>query len=234
MKPAATFTATGSAEYLDDSREGFKLSLHLDDQGDVYVSVIPEGDRVGRACVRLCASGGAGNVAPGLLKAMRQAHDAIKAAAEGRALASELEPEPAAVDALRACVEAFKFLRAVYRWGSDPAALTDEDRAIVESRRWLHGKELLSQVIEPAISRAQAALDGTAPGAWVGREVIEALATCPSPLVYVRKGFGDAWQWWTSAVRPAQKGEAESQTAAEEAGALAVARALGLTPEPTP
>jgi hypothetical protein len=74
----------GCAEYVDDMRDGCKLVIHCDDQGDVYVSVILEGHRFG-SCVRLCASGGAASAAPGLLKAMRQAHDAIKAAAEGRA-----------------------------------------------------------------------------------------------------------------------------------------------------
>lgn len=81
MRTAATFR-NGRAFYLDDSRDEplHELMLLRDDQGDVYVGVWPSGHRTG-PCVRLCSSGGADNV-PGLLQAMRAAHDAIQAAAD--------------------------------------------------------------------------------------------------------------------------------------------------------
>ena len=75
------------AVYLDDCRDGNELAILADDQGDLYVSVRPEGQRVGPA-VRLCASGGAVERAPGLLTALRMAWETIRAAAEGR------EPDP--------------------------------------------------------------------------------------------------------------------------------------------
>jgi hypothetical protein len=62
-----------SATYPDDSREDplHELRISIDDQGDIYVQVLPEGHRFGPA-VRLCASGGAEIVAPGLRAAARR------------------------------------------------------------------------------------------------------------------------------------------------------------------
>lgn len=40
--------------------------------------------------------------------------------------------------------EALTFVRAHIRWGSDPASLTDEDRALVHARPWLHGAGVLA------------------------------------------------------------------------------------------
>lgn len=56
------------AVYTDDMRQGHELRILLDDQGDVYLSILPEGHKIGPT-VRLCASGGADNV-PGLLTAL--------------------------------------------------------------------------------------------------------------------------------------------------------------------
>ncbi len=75
-RPVERRNAT-EARYLDDMRDGHELVILLDDQGDVYVSVLPEGHRIGPT-VRLCASGGAAERAPGLLQAMREAHRAIR------------------------------------------------------------------------------------------------------------------------------------------------------------
>jgi len=63
-------------------REGNDLLIQLDDQGDAYVSVVPEGWKIGPT-VRLCASGGASSMAPGLLPAIRAAYEAIKAGRSG-------------------------------------------------------------------------------------------------------------------------------------------------------
>lgn len=65
------------ARYRDDMREGYELVIYLDDQGDAYVSVLPEGDKIGPT-VRLCASGGAASLAPGLLPAIRAAAKAMR------------------------------------------------------------------------------------------------------------------------------------------------------------
>lgn len=70
------------ARYRDDMREGLELRIQLDDQGDAYVSVLPVGHKIGPS-VRLCASGGAASLAPGLLPAIRRAFEAIQ---KGRAL----------------------------------------------------------------------------------------------------------------------------------------------------
>ncbi len=75
----------GEARYLDDCRDGNELRIFCDDQGDVYVSVLPEGHKIGPT-VRLCASGGAAEAAPGLLSAMRAAFAAIRDTAAPRAL----------------------------------------------------------------------------------------------------------------------------------------------------
>lgn len=64
------------AIYPDDMNEGCELRILQDDQGDIYVSVLPVGDRMGPS-VRLCASGGADHVR-GLLPALRAAHAAVK------------------------------------------------------------------------------------------------------------------------------------------------------------
>lgn len=61
--------------YPDDCRDGHDLLIARDDQGDVYVSVVREGNKIGPT-VRLCASGGADHV-PGLLTAMYAAHKAL-------------------------------------------------------------------------------------------------------------------------------------------------------------
>lgn len=76
--------------YEDDYRDGMELMIVLDDQGDVYVSVLPVGHKIGPT-VRLCASGGAAEMAPGLLSAMRAA---FKAIAEGRAATGDAAPPP--------------------------------------------------------------------------------------------------------------------------------------------
>lgn len=67
----------GEARYRDDQREGYELVIYLDEQGDAYVSVLPEGHKIGPS-VRLCASGGASSLAPGLLPAIRRAFEAIR------------------------------------------------------------------------------------------------------------------------------------------------------------
>lgn len=80
MTRAASFV-DGEVRYLDDMREGNMLAIRLDDQGDVYIAIRPEGHRMGPS-VRLCASGGADHVT-GLLPAMRAAFAAIKTATDG-------------------------------------------------------------------------------------------------------------------------------------------------------
>ena len=70
-------------QYLDDARDEplQALRISIDEQGDVYVSIGHPEHRIHRAEVRLCASGGAGEIAPDLLKAMREAYRAM---GEGR------------------------------------------------------------------------------------------------------------------------------------------------------
>jgi hypothetical protein len=71
-----------TARYLDDCRDGYELVIYRDDQGDVYVSVLLEGHKIGPT-VRFCASGGADHV-PGLLSALYKLHAILAEPAEDR------------------------------------------------------------------------------------------------------------------------------------------------------
>lgn len=61
---------------------------------------------------------------------------------------------PSAIEALEAACAAQRhalvILRAAYRWGGEPLALTDEDREIVRNGDWF-AHETLRRVIDPAL-----------------------------------------------------------------------------------
>lgn len=68
-----------AVRYLTDDRDQeprHELVVFQGGNGDWYVSVLPEGDRIG-PCVRLCTSGGASHAAPGLTHAAHLMYDAI-------------------------------------------------------------------------------------------------------------------------------------------------------------
>lgn len=72
------------ARYLTDDRDQpdrHELKIMQGGNGDWYVSVLPEGDRLGPS-VRLCTSGGASFAAPGLTVAIAQAYRAMLSATE--------------------------------------------------------------------------------------------------------------------------------------------------------
>jgi hypothetical protein len=65
--------------YLTDDRDRtprYELMLMQGGDGDWYVSVLPEGYKIGPT-VRLCTSGGAASAAPGLTEAISQAYRAL-------------------------------------------------------------------------------------------------------------------------------------------------------------
>ena len=67
------------ARYLTDdrdSRERHELVIYQGNNGDWYVMVVPEGNRLGPT-VRLCTSGGASSRVPGLTAAIAQAFLAL-------------------------------------------------------------------------------------------------------------------------------------------------------------
>jgi hypothetical protein len=71
---------TTPRSYLTDDRdqrgERHKLMIQWGNNGDWYVSVIPEGYLIGPT-VRLCTSGGASSRCPGLTKAISDAYQAM-------------------------------------------------------------------------------------------------------------------------------------------------------------
>lgn len=69
-------TDWGVARYKDDDREGYELIIMRDEQGDLYISVLPEGHKIGPK-VRLCASGGASSRCPRLRRALFHAYDSM-------------------------------------------------------------------------------------------------------------------------------------------------------------
>ncbi len=64
------------AQYEDDNREGMKLVINKDEQGDFYISVIPA-DSIFGECVRLTASGGAASRCPKLRQAIFDVWEAL-------------------------------------------------------------------------------------------------------------------------------------------------------------
>ena len=65
------------AEYEDDDRDGSKIVISHDDQGDWYISICPVSHKVGLESIRLCASGGASYRNPKLRTAIIDAFEAI-------------------------------------------------------------------------------------------------------------------------------------------------------------
>ena len=62
-----------------DARQRHELVIYQGQNGDWYVQIVPEGDRLGPT-VRLCTSGGASARVPGLTTAIAQAFRALQTA----------------------------------------------------------------------------------------------------------------------------------------------------------